>query len=376
VLPLKNHNGRVCVDWANSLGMDIEFICGSIEGFVTIISYDKKTCFLEIKYKDTLFKIATYHFLKGQISNLVGLKTTRYRHSVGELVNNLKILEHIRYGKGKYKTKGYLYECVKDGYKGEVSETGIISGVGCPVCSNNLIVEGINDIATTNPEIVHYFKNKNDAFKYSIGTKTRIECQCIYCGQEKTASPIVLSNHLFKCSKCGDGVSYPEKFMFSLLEQLNEDFISQKMFKWSERKVYDFYIPSKNLIIETHGSQHYKEASGNWNSLSEIKRIDSIKKENALNKGVKHYITIDCSESDISWIKENIIKSKISGLYDLNNIDWLKCHEIGCSSNIKKTCELWNSGIYSSREIAKIMKLSRSTVLNYIEKGLVLKWFN
>ena len=32
------------------------------------------------------------------------------------------------------------------------------------------------------------------------------------------------------CRKCSDGISYPEKFLYSILEQLNIDFETQKIF--------------------------------------------------------------------------------------------------------------------------------------------------
>ncbi len=64
----------------------------------------------------------------------------------------------------------------------------------------------------------------------------------------------------FSCKRCGDGISYGEKFVYSMLCELNIDFITQLShitFSWCEKYKYDFYIPSINTIVEVHGRQHY-----------------------------------------------------------------------------------------------------------------------
>ena len=39
------------------------------------------------------------------------------------------------------------------------------------------------------------------------------------------------------------------------------------------------------------------------------------------------------------------------------------------SSLIKQACDLWNKNIYNTKEISKIIKVSNSTVRNYLRKG-------
>lgn len=54
----------------------------------------------------------------------------------------------------------------------------VIEGVGCPICANVRIIKGINDIATTNPELLKYFKNPEDAYKYHKGSKAKVIFKC------------------------------------------------------------------------------------------------------------------------------------------------------------------------------------------------------
>ena len=57
-----------------------------------------------------------------------------------------------------------------------------------------------------------------------------------------------------RCPKCGDGISYGEKFMYAVLSYAGYDFETQHVFEWSKgenglkgMKKYDFYIPSERL---------------------------------------------------------------------------------------------------------------------------------
>lgn len=118
--------------------------------------------------------------------------------------------------------------------------------------------------------------------------------------------------HGFSCI-CQDGKSYPEKFVYNMLEQLNLNFEVQKpskvLFNQGNR-FYDFYIDNVNCIIETHGEQHYKESKAfTKKSLSEQQKIDQFKELLAKNNGVSYYVVLDCRYSEKQWIKDSIMNS-------------------------------------------------------------------
>ena len=142
--------------------------------------------------------------------------------------------------KKNHNEKWYKYKCNKCGWnEGWISEYKI-EARGCSCCCGRTVVKGINDISTTAPWMVKFFSNKNDAYKYTCGSNKKIKTKCPDCGNEK----YMIINNLFKkgfsCNKCSDGFSYPNKFMFNVLEQLNEEFVSECSPIWVEGKFYDF----------------------------------------------------------------------------------------------------------------------------------------
>ena len=159
---------------------------------------------------------------------------------------------------------------------------------------------------------------------------------------------------------CNDGISYVEKFMYNALKQLDIKFstqLSKTVFKWCDKYRYDFYFEynNKQYICEINGLQHYEESFKNVKSnrnrrtLKEEQKNDKLKKELALKNDIKedNYIVIDCRYSELEWIKEHILNSNLAKIFDLSNIDWLKCHEFACCTRVKEACDLWESGIIS-----------------------------
>ena len=360
------------INWINSIGLQVEFIYGDIKGHVDIIDYEKETHLLKIRYLDNEFLMHSNGFKKCSFGELLKVKTIDYKYELEEVINNMKLLETIRIIHGDHTEKGYKYQCLKCGYKGEMYEYQFTGGTGCQACCNRIIVKGINDIATTNPEYIKYFANIEDAYIYSRSANKSVKIKCPDCGYIKSMTINSLTNTGFACNKCGDGISYPEKFMFCLLEQLNLDFSTRKIFKWSLRKEYDFYIQSINGIVETHGIQHYLGFKRGWKgvrTLEEEQENDQLKMELAIKNDIQYYIVLDCRESNLDYIKNSILNSKLNTLYDLSNIDWIKCGLFAESSIMKQVCKLWDEGLNNTTKIMKITKLAQGTIINYLKRG-------
>ena len=292
----------------------------------------------------------------------------KYVYKENDVVNNLKIIEQIRLPQGKVKSmvKGYKYKCLKCNYVGTIKEVKLNQGRGCCVCHNQKIIKGINDITTTNPSLIKYFKNIKDAESHSLGSNKKAIAKCPNCGLEKE---IVIYNIInFSCPNCSDGFSYSEKFLMELFTELNVDFVLGKTFDWSNHKIYDFYILSISLICEAHGIQHYKD-SLNWNSsYIKQKENDDYKEKLAKENDIKYYIQLDCRKSELEWIKNSILNSELNELFDLSNVDWNKCEINSFKSKMIESINLWNDGL-SIKEITKIIKLNRATIRNYLKRG-------
>jgi len=285
--------------------------------------------------------------------------------------------KNVCFSSGGFKRKGYYFKCLN--HPEHYSEIHDISSFTSS--HGSLDCYQCKSIATTNPEFFKYFVNIQDAYTYSHGSMTKVLMKCPECGFQKKCIINDVTRQGFSCNKCGDGISYPEKFMFGLLEQLNVDFqtqLSNVTFEWCGIYKYDFYIPLINCIIETHGLQHYEEqlqTIENVRSLEDEQANDILKeylaKENGINED--HYIVIDCRYSNLEWIKDHVLSSKLAVFFDLSNIDWNKCHLSACKNIVKLVCDLWNEH-KAIKEIIPIVHCSYNTVVNYLKQGYKIGW--
>lgn len=228
------------------------------------------------------------------------------------------------------------------------------------------VVVGINSIQDTNPELINFIYNKDDALKYTSHSNKYIYFQCPDCKNLKKAAICNIVTNGFYCQFCNDNISYPNKFIRCFLQQLNVDFEVEKTFIWSNGKIYDQYIPELNAIIENHGRQHYLSTS-QWKNNRDEQKNDKIKKEIAKNN-VKYYIEIDCSVSSKEYIKNSLMKSELSSLFDLSQIDWDYCEQYALSNLLKKVCADWES--YNDYyQLKQTYNLSVTTLRSYIHKG-------
>lgn len=244
------------------------------------------------------------------------------------------------------------------------------NGTRCPYCSGNKVLRGFNDLWTTHPETANCLADKEMGYQLSYSSHIKQDFICPKCGCliKNLAVRDAVRYHIV-CPCCSDGVSYPERFVSNMLRQLKIPYKHDGILSWSEMKRYDFYIKDLSLIIETHGEQHYDENKQFYDTIENQRNNDQYKMELAISNGIQHYIVLDCRESDVDFIKPSILNSKLTELFDLSAIDWQKCATDSCKSNIVMACDLWNKGIYSAKEISEIMCLTRTTIINYLNKG-------
>src|SRR5206468_9685999 len=133
-------------------------------------------------------------------------------------------------------------------------------------------------------------------------------------------------------------------------------------------------------IIEVHGIQHYtksfKRSDGRTRSLKEEQENDTLKENLAKQNGIIYYIIFDCSISNIDYIKNSVLNnSHFLDLFNLSNVNWTECHKFACKSLVKDACDLWNEG-NNAVNIGNKMKLSHSTIVNYLKQGSQIGWCN
>lgn len=383
-LSLENlpHKGKL-INWKESIGKFVHFVYGDIEGFIEIVEYYIKENKIKTRYKDIEYITTTSNFQKIKISNCLGIKRKNnkkvgFEYNVGDILttntSKIKIIKQIRIGKKDI--KGYEYECLTDGYIDTIREHNLIKGCGCKVCSNKKIIKGVNDITTTHPHLIKYFKNIEDTYTHSFGSKDSFIFKCPDCCYEMEMTIVTFIKNNSCCPKCSDGISIPQKIMFNILEQLNINFETEYNPIWLKPKRYDFYfnINNKEYIIETDGGWHIKDNNRSGQTAKESKAIDDYKDEQAKLHGIE-VIRIDCDypniESRFEYIKNNILTNeKLNELFILGNIDWNKCFNFSLSSRIKEACDYKkNNPNLTSNDISKIMKISQSSVTKFLKIG-------
>jgi len=312
-LPKKKYGDKNIINWASSVDCIVNFEYDNIEGCFQILEVDIKNEKLKVLYNGCEFLIA--------ISS----------------VRECKLFKMINGG-----SYDYIY---KNGQTVKNNGLGLIAG---------------------------RFKDKNHIKHYYV--------KCVDCGYKYIRSQTSVRDRGVRCPVCSDGISYPTKIMSNILSQLNISFKREKTFDWSKNKKYDFYVESMGVIIEVHGGQHYKDGFGGLKrgrSLKEEQDNDRLKKDIALINGINHYIVIDARESNLEWIKENVLRSKLNELYDLSNIDWSKCEESASNNLTREICSMYVEGDISiSRKIAKELGVSFKTVIEHLKRGASIGWCN
>lgn len=334
------------------------------------------------------------------LGGILNKKTNKFKIKIGHNINdknrNMDILyreyRKKKHGRSIVNEKWYKYYCNKCGYEGWIEESSLIHGCGCGCCCKTprKVCKWINDIATINPDMIEYFVNIEDVYTHTCNSGDKVLLKCPNCGTRKVMKISTLYRQGFSCPKCSDGISYPEKFMLNLLEQLKQnkqldDFVyqySKTNADWCGKYRYDFYFEKdgESYIIETHGIQHYKENNNFKQTLLEVQQNDSNKREIALQNAIKskNYIVIDCSQSSFEFIKKQILLSGLNSVFDIKDIDWKQIEYDSRKTIIKSVCDLWN--VYckdiTQEELAKMFNISRQTVISYLKIGNENNWCN
>lgn len=300
--------------------------------------------------------------------------STDYKYNIGE---------HLKDGKRDFIiTDRYRHECKrKNGYIEKIKKYNIhcnicnadVSltqsqlniGTQCPCCTNKQVVAGINDIPTTDPWMIEFFPGGyEEAKNYTHGSEKRIYPRCPNCGRTsnvKTSIYNIYRQKVITCI-CKDSISYPEKFIYSVLSQLNEQFkfqLTKNDYKWIGKYRYDFYLNKFNTIIEVNGMQHYENSS--------VIENDKNKKELAQRNGVK-FITIDCRYSNCEYIKNSLLNSELSIILDLEKVRWIECNNFAKKSLCNEICILFKNG-YSVTNLSEKYLISKNSIRRMLHVG-------
>lgn len=266
-------------------------------------------------------------------------------------------------------------ECKDCGYISRIRTQQLLqSTYKCSICENGHenIKYGENDIKTVNPVLYDCLADKSDADKYTINSRAKIDFICSSCGKLIKNKTIDKVNRLGLKCKCQDGNSLGEKYFYQVIKSVDENVLDEQYLGDNLSYRYDFLGEVNNIkwICEIMGKQHYGKTfeTCGGRTLEEEKENDLLKENFALSNGIDKYIKIDSKESGLHQLKNAILKSEIANLYDLSNVDWVRCYRDSLISEVKIVCELWNKS-YRITDICNLTKHDKGTVRRYLMRG-------
>ena len=383
----KDENGRI--NWKKNLNKKFKVVYEDIEYELYLKSRHGQNLTIEYCGKDYL--IYTGNFKKGHLGRILGVCTKEFRVEVGQIFKDNKrnliiINREYRKTKSNPNQKWYKYHCNKCGNEDWIIEGSLLKNYNCNACCTppRKAVLGINTIWDKARWMCDLGVSEEDAKKYTYGSGKKITVKCPDCGREKKIEiSNIYTSKSISCS-CGGSVSYPEKIIMCLLDQIKINYRREYCITYDTSKRYDFYfeLNGKKYVIEAHGGQHYDKGFSTigGRTLQEEQENDRLKKELALNNGIDYYIELDCRESNLEWIRNSVINSELNKIFNLEKVDWLKCEEFALSNRVKEVCDYWhlhneiNNEELTTNDLAKIFNTTKTTVCSYLNKGRKLGW--
>lgn len=246
-------------------------------------------------------------------------------------------------------------------------------------------IKGFDDIATKEPWMVNFFQEKDKHLVYELRrtSNKKIYPICPCCGEIRNIPfqiCTIYNLHSVGCPKCSDGISYPEKFLMEIFQQIKMQVLFHPTINdipWCKPHIYDFYDPVRQVIIEVNGMQHYKQVKTFAQTLKEVKENDKVKREKAIKNGIlgNKYIELDCRYSKKGYLKKSLLSnSRFNNIYKLNEkeIDWDKCHERGMRSMYIKIYKYKQENPkMTNRELANKFHVNKDTISKAINKTII-----
>jgi hypothetical protein len=235
-----------------------------------------------------------------------------------------------------------------------------------------------NCFNTTHPQYTKYLRDIADGYTHTYGSNKKVLWKCPDCNYEYRLSFNKFIARAYKCSNCNDHVSYGEKFVCNLLDQLNLSYEREKIFSWSDEKRFDFYVPSEKIIIEVNGKQHYATCFSSQ-TVEERQTIDMDKMIAAVLQGFTEntYIYLPYLKTcDMEYMKQTILNSPLAKTYDLSQINWKLCDSFALTNNsIKEICNIYENETHDLNEILKKTHYtSLTTIKNKLKAGYKMGW--
>ena len=310
-LPHKKHNGKSVVDWKKLNGEKIYF---EFEGI--------NDCF-------------TIYF-----SHTVG----KYGHKLRCIYNN--------------KEKLYTPQALK-----EIKINSLVDAFSSPLSKptpENWLYQ--------RTDLHKFVDNPEDLKNYHMGSGKTYEWKCPSCEKLFNKRILDVTQSGMSCDLCSSSFSKNERLVYIILTKIKEGYVTQKEFNECRLKQplpFDFYLPQYNMVIETHGMQHYEEVKF-YKTNEHTLKSDKIKKKYCKDNNIR-YCEINCSSGKnidtIEQLKE-IIKIDLTE-QELKECMWESMHNTD-GIDITLIQNLYDC-YWSQKEISEYTDCGEHRVRNILE---------
>ena len=241
---------------------------------------------------------------------------------------------------------------------------------------NSLIQVDKNNFSKPTPEnwlyqrtdLHKFVDNPDDLKNYHMGSGKTYEWKCPSCGKRFNKRILDVTQWGMSCDLCSSGFSKNERLVSIILTKINENYITQKEFSDCRIKQplpFDFYLPQYNMVIETHGKQHYEEIKF-YKTNEHTLKSDRIKKKYCKDNNIQ-YCEINCSSGKnidtINQLKE-IVKIDLTE-EQLKECMWESMHNTD-GIDITLIQNLYNC-YWSQKEISEYTDCGEHRVRNILE---------
>lgn len=309
-LPKKPHNATMCIDWKSVNGEEVYFEFKGVKGYVKLYySYTKRG----------------------------------YDHYIKCVYN------------GREKT-----------YPGHVIKKAEIGSLVKPHPKSNKPTE--ENWLYNRTDLHKFVDNPEDLKNYHVSSSKDYNWKCPSCGKRFKKKICAVIQNGMNCDRYSSSYSRNERLVSAILTKTGEYYKPQKYFKdcvMESQLPFDFYLPQYNMIIETHGEQHYKDINyfGNY---SDVVKSDQIKKQYCVDNNIK-YCEINCSSRKAKDIIEQLKTYIDINLSDkeLQECIWESSHNVN-EIDIEVVKNLHNC-YWNSREIAEYLNTTEGKVKGVLD---------
>ncbi len=209
--------------------------------------------------------------------------------------------------------KKVWWKCKKCGYEwqAKISNRAVLNR-GCPCCANKIIVTGINDLATTHPNIAkewHPTKNGNlSVTKITYGSNKKVWWLCPQGHEYQATIGHRTSENGTGCPICNSGrqTSFAEQAVYYYVKKLYPDAINRYTADFLGRMELDIFIPSINYAIEYDGEAWHK---GDTKLKREEKKYKICRKRNIkLIRLREEEAPMTAFIADYQWCRKDLYK--------------------------------------------------------------------